>query len=58
MHPGDKVRFVYEAGRLIISPVNRRTYRLQDLLAMQGEAPLAVDPACEQMPASGPDVSW
>jgi antitoxin component of MazEF toxin-antitoxin module len=57
MHPGDKVNFEYDAGRLIISPINRRKYSLQDLLAMQGDEPFAIDQAWDNMPASGQEVA-
>ena len=34
LHPGDKVSFEFDSGRLIISPVSRRKYSLHELLAM------------------------
>lgn len=57
LHPGDKVSFELEAGRLIISPVSRRKYSLKDLLAMQGKAPLLIDKAWDNMPTSGQEVA-
>lgn len=56
MHPGDKVSFEFEAGRLIISPISRRRYSLQDLLAMQGDEPLVIDRVWDNMPAVGQEV--
>jgi antitoxin component of MazEF toxin-antitoxin module len=57
LHPGDKVSFEVDAGRLILSPVNRRKYSLDDLLAMQGRAPLVIDKGWDTMPASGQEVA-
>lgn len=56
LHPGDKVSFELDAGRLIISPVSRRKYSLHELLAMQGDEPLLVDKAWDAMPTSGQEV--
>ena len=56
MQAGDKVRFEVEAGRLIISPISRRKYSLQELLAMQGDEPLVIDKAWDSMPAVGQEV--
>ena len=56
MQAGDKVRFEVEAGRLIISPISRRKYSLQELLAMQGDEPLVIDQAWDSMPAVGQEV--
>ena len=56
LHAGDKVNFEFDAGRLIISPVQRRKYSLDDLLAMQGNEPLVIDKAWDTMPASGQEV--
>ncbi|MBV5323022.1 MAG: AbrB/MazE/SpoVT family DNA-binding domain-containing protein [Ilumatobacteraceae bacterium] len=56
LHPGDKVNFEVDAGRLIISPVQRRKYSLNDLLAMQGSEPLVIDRGWDTMPASGQEV--
>ena len=53
LHPGDKVSFEFDAGRLIISPISRRKYSLQELLAMQGDEPLVMDKAWDNMPAVG-----
>ena len=57
LQSGDKVSFELDAGRLIISPISRRKYSLQELLAMQGDEPLVVDRAWDNMPASGQEVS-
>ncbi len=57
LHPGDKVSFEFDAGRLIVSPVNRRKYSLSELLAMQGGEPLLIDKAWDTMPASGQEVT-
>jgi antitoxin component of MazEF toxin-antitoxin module len=57
LHPGDKVSFEFDAGRLILSPVNRRKYSLEDLLAMQGRKPLMIDKGWDTMPASGQEVA-
>ena len=56
MQAGDKVRFEVEAGRLIISPISRRKYSLQELLAMQGDEPLVIDQDWDNMPAGGQEV--
>ena len=58
LQAGDKVSFEFEAGRLIISPVTRRKYSLQELLVMQGDAPLLIDKAWDEMPASGQEVPF
>ncbi len=57
LHPGDKVSFEFEAGRLIISPVQRRKYSLNDLLAMQDSEPLLIDKQWDTMPPSGDEVA-
>jgi len=57
LHPGDKVSFEFDAGRLILSPVNRRKYTLDDLLTMQGVAPLVIDKAWDSMPAVGQEAA-
>lgn len=57
LHAGDKVNFEFEAGRLIISPVKRRKYTLQELLDMQGAHPLLIDKDWDTMPASGQEVA-
>ncbi len=56
LRAGDKVSFEFEAGRLIISAVRRLKYSLQELLAMQGDTPLLIDTAWDDMPASGQEV--
>jgi antitoxin component of MazEF toxin-antitoxin module len=57
LHPGDKVSFEFDAGRLILSPVNRRKYSLDDLLAMQGREPLVIDKGWDTMPTAGQEVA-
>ena len=57
LQPGDKVSFEMDAGRLIISPISRRKYSLQELLAMQGDEPLDIDHAWDNMPAAGQEVA-
>ncbi len=56
LHSGDKVSFEFDAGRLIISRISRRKYSLQDLLAMQGNEPLVIDQAWDNMPTVGQEV--
>ena len=56
LHPGDKVSFEFDAGRLIISPIGRRKYSLQELLAMQGDEPLLINKAWDNMPPKGQEV--
>ena len=56
LQAGDKVSFEADAGRLIISPVHRRNYSLQELLAMQGDEPLVIDQDWDHMPAAGKEV--
>ncbi len=56
LHPGDKVSFELDAGRLIISPISRRKYSLQELLAMQGDEPLVIDKDWDNVPAVGQEV--
>jgi len=57
LHPGDKVSFELDAGRLIISPMSRRKYSLHDLLAMQGDEPLLIDKAWDAMPTLGQEAA-
>ncbi len=52
LHPGDKVSFEFDAGRLIVSHVNRSRCSLQDLLAMLGRQPLLIDKCWESMPTT------
>jgi antitoxin component of MazEF toxin-antitoxin module len=56
LHPGDKVSFEFDAGRLIISPISRRKYSLQELLTMQGDVPLVIDKSWDNMPPVGQEV--
>ena len=53
---GDQVSFDIEAGRLVIAPVTRRKYSLQELLALQGDQPLIIDQAWDSMAPSGQEV--
>ena len=53
LQAGDKVSFEADAGRLIISPISRKRYCLQELLAMQGDEPLVMDPTWDAMVAVG-----
>lgn len=57
LHPGDKVSFEFDAGRLIISPLSRRKYSLHELLAMQGDESLLIDKAWDTMPILGQEVA-
>ena len=56
LQAGDRVSFEAEAGRLIISPISRKRYRLQELMAMQGDEPLVCDQAWETMAAVGKEL--
>lgn len=56
LQAGDKVSFEIEAGRLIISPVSRRKYTLNDLLALQGGEPLLVDHDWDAMAPKGNEL--
>jgi antitoxin component of MazEF toxin-antitoxin module len=56
LQAGDKVGFDIEAGRLVISPMTRRKYSLQELLALQGDQPLVIDQAWDSMAPSGQEV--
>jgi antitoxin component of MazEF toxin-antitoxin module len=56
-HADDKVSFEIDAGRLVVSPVSRRTYTLQDLLDMQGAQPLAIGKGWDTLPATGREVA-
>ena len=56
LQAGDKVSFEADAGRLIISPISRKRYSLQELLAMQGAEPLVMDQAWDAMAAVGKEL--
>jgi antitoxin component of MazEF toxin-antitoxin module len=43
LHAGDKVTLDTKKGRLVVAPLSKVTYSLADLLAMQGNEPLAMD---------------
>lgn len=53
LHIGDKVELDAQQGRLVVAPVARIKYSLDDLLAMQGNEPLAIDREWDAMPAAG-----
>ena len=46
-----------DGGQIVLTPLTRRTYSLQDLLDMQGDKPFAVDKPWDAMPAVGKEVS-
>lgn len=56
LHAGDKVSFEEADGRLILAPVARRKYSLNELIGMQGEEPLLIDQAWDAMAAAGQEV--
>ena len=51
LHIGDKVELDAQQGRLVAAPVARIKYSLDDLLAMQGNEPLAINREWDAMPA-------
>ncbi len=53
LHPGDKVTLDTQKGRLVVAPLSRVKYSLADLLAMQGNEPLAIDREWDTMPPVG-----
>lgn len=53
LHVGDQVTLNPKRGRLVVAPVSRVTYSLADLLAMQGDEPLAVDREWDTLPSVG-----
>ncbi|SEQ32877.1 AbrB/MazE/SpoVT family DNA-binding domain-containing protein [Giesbergeria anulus] len=57
LHAGDTVSLDAEQGRLIVAPAARRSYTLEQVLAMQGDAPLALDTDWDTMPATGREVA-
>lgn len=57
LHAGDTVNLDAEQGRLIVAPVAHRSYTLEQVLAMQGDAPLALDTDWDTMPAIGREVA-
>ena len=56
LNVGDKVSIDDADGRLILAPLARRKYSLQDLIAMQGGKPLLIDKAWDAMPAVGKEI--
>ena len=52
----DKVSFESDAGRFVISPISRKRYSLQELLAMQGAERLVMDQAWDAMAAVGKEL--
>ena len=53
---GTQVSFTTQGDALLLSPMGRRKYSLDDLLAMQGGKPLARDAQWDTMPAVGQEV--
>ena len=53
---GTQVSFTAESNGLLLVPVGRRKYSLDDLLAMQGKKPLMRDQQWDAMPAVGQEV--
>lgn len=53
---GAQVSFTAQGDGLMLSPVGRRKYALEDLLAMQGNKPLTKDAQWDTMPAMGQEV--
>ena len=53
---GTQVSFTAQGDGLMLSPIGRRKYSLDDLLAMQGGKPLATDAQWDAMPAVGQEV--
>lgn len=53
---GAKVSFTAEGNGLMLVPVGRRKYSLDDVLAMQGSEPLMKDQVWDAMPAAGQEI--
>ena len=53
----DALNLDTERGRLIAAPAARRSYTLEQVLAMEGDAPLALDTDWDTMPAMGREVA-
>ena len=53
---GAKVSFTTRGNGLMLTPVGRRKYSLDDVLAMQGSKPLLKDESWDTMPALGQEV--
>lgn len=56
LHIGDKVELDAQQGRLVVAPVARIKYSLNELLAIQGNKPLAIDREWDTMPAVGKEA--
>lgn len=54
---GARVSFTAQGNGLMLVPVGRRKYSLDDVLAMQGSKPLINDQEWDSMPAAGLEVS-
>lgn len=57
LHIGDKVELDAQQGRLVVAPVVCIKYSLEELLAIQGNKPLAIDREWDAMPATGKEAA-
>jgi len=57
LHAGDQVTLDTKKGRLIVAPLARVQYSLADVLAMQGNEPLAIDREWDAMPSVGHEAA-
>lgn len=57
LHSGDKVELDIQQGRLMIVPVARLKYSLDEVLAMQGSEPLLTDRDWDSMPSAGNEAA-
>lgn len=53
---GSKVSFTAQGDSLMLSPLGRRKYSLDELLAMQGKKPLVMDSQWDAMSAAGQEM--
>lgn len=53
---GTQVSFKAQGDGLMLSPMGRRKYSLDDVLSMQGNKPLATDAQWDKMPAMGQEL--
>ena len=53
---GTQVSFKAQGDGLMLSPIGRRRYSLADVLAMQGNKPLATDSQWDTIPAVGQEL--
>lgn len=53
---GMRVNIKAKGDSLVLSAAGRRTYSLDDLLAMQGKTPLLADAQWDTMPALGKEI--